>query len=258
MPNFDVEAFVTKLDRMGMKLTAVPLADGKLRINRWRMLEACEHSQQIQDLWTTQIGEDQERIDVLAAHLADAAPRAAGYSISPNRMRIDLPLKPAPGADIGSSTAPDSRKTEASQLGATKQKPPGMHTAMSVSPMAAVEPVVPPQRAVDKTADVSDPLRALIGPGAQKLQGLHVAPGRQTAAGAQPASPALAGAQIAAGQPSRPGLRAATDTPRPEGQQAAVDRPPPADRQDVSGPRGAGGSQKVAGTPPPGGLRNAR
>ena len=72
MADFDVEAFITKLDRMGMKLTAVPLADGKLRVNRWCMMNAAEHAEQIQDLWTTQIGNDRERIDVLAAHLAGA------------------------------------------------------------------------------------------------------------------------------------------------------------------------------------------
>jgi hypothetical protein len=72
MPDFDVETFVTKLDFMGMKLTAVPLADGKLRINRWRTLHASEHAQQIRDLWATQIGNDQGRLEVLAAHLAKA------------------------------------------------------------------------------------------------------------------------------------------------------------------------------------------
>ena len=75
MREFDVEAFVTRLDRMGMKLTAVPLADGKLRISRWRMAGAVEHAQQIQDLWASQIGDNQERIDLLAAHLSRAAPR---------------------------------------------------------------------------------------------------------------------------------------------------------------------------------------
>jgi hypothetical protein len=80
MQDFDVEAFVTKLDRMGMKLTAVPLANGKLRVNRWCMLSAAEHAQQIEELWTTQIGNDRERIDLLAAHLAKAAsPEGAGY-----------------------------------------------------------------------------------------------------------------------------------------------------------------------------------
>jgi hypothetical protein len=74
-PDFDVEAFIDKLDSMGMKLTAIPLADGKLRVSRWCMMKANEHAQQIRDLWTGQIGDDQERIDVLAAHLAKAAPR---------------------------------------------------------------------------------------------------------------------------------------------------------------------------------------
>ena len=74
MLEFDAEAFVARLERMGLKLTCVPLADGKVRINRWRMLNAAEHTQQIQDLWASQIGDDQARIDVLAAHLARVAP----------------------------------------------------------------------------------------------------------------------------------------------------------------------------------------
>ncbi len=88
MPDFDVEAFITKLNRMGMKLTAVPLADGKLRVNRWCMLNAAEHAEQIQDLWTTQIGNDRERIDVLAAYLAKAALREASDCISSSLPRI--------------------------------------------------------------------------------------------------------------------------------------------------------------------------
>lgn len=74
-PDFDVEAFISKLDGMGMKLTAIPLADGKFRVSRWCMMKANENTKQIQDLWTTQIGDDQKRIDVLAAHLAKALPR---------------------------------------------------------------------------------------------------------------------------------------------------------------------------------------
>jgi hypothetical protein len=70
MLDFDVESFVAQLDRMGMKLTAIPLADGKLRVNRWCTVSAVKHAQEIQDLWTVQIGEDQGRIDVLADHLA--------------------------------------------------------------------------------------------------------------------------------------------------------------------------------------------
>ena len=78
MPDFDVESFVAELDRMGVKLTAIPLADGKLRVNRWCMMNATEHAQKIQDLWTTQIGDDQDRIDALAAHLAKTPRKVAG------------------------------------------------------------------------------------------------------------------------------------------------------------------------------------
>ena len=81
-PDFDVEAFIAELDGMGMKLTAIPLADGKFRVSRWCMMKANEHAKQIQDLWTTQIGDNQERIDLLAAHLAKALPRDVGRYIS--------------------------------------------------------------------------------------------------------------------------------------------------------------------------------
>jgi hypothetical protein len=82
MVDFDVEAFIAKLDGMGMKLTAIPLADGRFRVSRWCMMTANEHAQQIDDLWTKLIGDDQERIDVLAAHLAKTAPPTARYVIS--------------------------------------------------------------------------------------------------------------------------------------------------------------------------------
>jgi hypothetical protein len=73
MVEFDVEAFVAKMDRMGLRLTAVPLAGGRFRVNRWRTMQAFEHSQQIQDLWASQIGDNQNRIDQLASHLTQAA-----------------------------------------------------------------------------------------------------------------------------------------------------------------------------------------
>jgi hypothetical protein len=91
MPDFDVEAFVTELDRMGVKLTAIPLADGKLRVNRWRMLNATEHAREIEDLWSTQIGNDSERIDALAAHLIRTANQDAGARISSRPIRFESP-----------------------------------------------------------------------------------------------------------------------------------------------------------------------
>lgn len=91
MADFDVEAFVSKLDRMGVKLTAIPLADGKLRVNRWCMLNATEHAQEIEDLWGTQIGNDSERIDALAAHLIKTANLGAGNRVSSRPMPFDRP-----------------------------------------------------------------------------------------------------------------------------------------------------------------------
>jgi len=77
MPEFDVEAFVSELAGLGMKLTAVPMADGTLKIYRWRMMGAFENAKQIEALWSSQIGNDHARMDLLAAHLAGAADQAA-------------------------------------------------------------------------------------------------------------------------------------------------------------------------------------
>ena len=92
MPEFNVDAFVAKLERLGVKLTAIPLADGKLRINRWRMLHAAEHTKQIQDLWASEIGDNQARIDLLASHLNSrpgVAPHVTANRVLPSRPPAD-------------------------------------------------------------------------------------------------------------------------------------------------------------------------
>jgi hypothetical protein len=99
MLEFDVEAFVAKMDRMGLKLTAVPLADGRYRLNRWRTMDAVANSQHINDLWASQIGTDLGRIDQLTAHLAQAARKS-----KPVDKPVDIPpaqltaAKPRPAA----------------------------------------------------------------------------------------------------------------------------------------------------------------
>jgi len=98
MQEFDVAAFVAKLDHMGLKLSTIPLADGKLRVNRWRTLKAAEHTQQIQDLWATHIGSNQERMDLLAAHLADAQRAAIQFDSKAIANRITAMRPPVAGA----------------------------------------------------------------------------------------------------------------------------------------------------------------
>jgi hypothetical protein len=150
MADFDVEAFITKLDRLGMKLTAVPLADGKLRVNRWCMLNAAEHAGQIQDLWTTQIGNDRERIDVLAAHLASAAAGEAVDCIS----SVPLPIGSQSIAVRDTATGPhasaDPRSTAGSHFGASPQEPPEFEMATSVPTVASSPPSAAPQRGDEK------------------------------------------------------------------------------------------------------------
>jgi hypothetical protein len=150
MPDFDVEAFITKLDRMGMKLTAVALADGKLRVNRWCMLNAAEHAQQIQDLWTTQIGNDRERIDVLAAHLANAAAGEAVDCISSGPLQIGSQSIAVRDTAIGPHAAVDLRSTAGSHVGAPPQEPPGVQLATSAPTIVPSHPGAPPQRGDEK------------------------------------------------------------------------------------------------------------
>jgi hypothetical protein len=91
MSEFDVDAFVAKLEHMGgVKLTAAPLADGKMRINRWRMLHAVE-ARQVESLWASQIGDDQARIDRLAAHLARPAAAVTANRAPPPRAPLAVP-----------------------------------------------------------------------------------------------------------------------------------------------------------------------
>jgi len=68
---FDVEALVAKMEGLGLRLTAVTLADGRYRINRWRSMDAVTRGAQIQALWSAQIGGDPGRSEKLAAHLLE-------------------------------------------------------------------------------------------------------------------------------------------------------------------------------------------
>jgi hypothetical protein len=150
MPDFDVEAFITKLDHMGMKLTAVALADGKLRVNRWCMLNAAEHAQQIRELWTTQIGNDRERIDVLAAHLANAAAGETVDCISSVPSQIDSQSIAARDTTVGPHASAEPGSAAASHCGAPPQEPPEFQMATSVPTVASSPPSAGPQRGGEK------------------------------------------------------------------------------------------------------------
>jgi hypothetical protein len=81
MSEFDVEAFVAKMEGLGLNLTAVTLPDGRYRVNRWRTMNAVAHTLQIQNLWSAQIGSDPTRIEKLAAHLLQTtAARAPSHA----------------------------------------------------------------------------------------------------------------------------------------------------------------------------------
>jgi hypothetical protein len=278
MPEFDAEAFVARLERMGVKLTCVPLADGKVRINRWRMLNAGEHTQQIEDLWASQIGEDQARIDVLAAHLSRVAPPVTASRIGragTGAQAVSAPQVPvAPPAAAGSQTTPlpaPPQFAPAPRQPAMEQAAPGAKAA------APLQPATIPQRVPERTFSAAKlpgiqklpgvPAVPGAAPSTQKVPGLPAAPQRATelrpAAGLQ--KPATA--PPAAASP-RPGLQPVGGPPKPaitpalplkSVLQPAVGAPKPPGINGANLPRPAAPAppttpQRVAGQPPASGL----
>ena len=74
MADFDAAGFVTTLEGLGVKLAAVPLADGRFSVTRWKLPSAVEHAREIERLWSLQVGISQARIDLLARHILEGAP----------------------------------------------------------------------------------------------------------------------------------------------------------------------------------------
>jgi hypothetical protein len=54
--------------------------------NRWRTLQAAEHTQQIEELWTSQVGGNLERTDQLA-HQTRFAAQQADVTVTGQRPR---------------------------------------------------------------------------------------------------------------------------------------------------------------------------
>ena len=142
MAEFDVTAFVAKMDGMGVKLTAVPLADGKVRVSRWRMMQSVENAKQAEDLWTSQIGNNQARIDVLAKHLTAQVPPA------PRGVLTQVP--PAKGV----SQSPPDPKAIPQTPSTIKGAPQILPTTKAAAPEAPPAPKVAPRAVSDLSADL--------------------------------------------------------------------------------------------------------
>jgi hypothetical protein len=230
MPEFDVEAFVTRLERMGLKLTSVRLADGKFRINRWRMLNAGENTQQIQDLWASQIGDDQARMNALAAHLARTP-----YAVTASRS--DRAGNGASETAVPhTAAAPTAPPIPQPPQGVPLPKPTVVQTIAGSPKVAAVsQPAPSPQRVLERT------FGAPKLPGIQKLPGVPAVPGmalspqkatelRPAAGLPKPATP------LSAALPSKSGLSPA----------AAPLKPAPAPPPDAPKLPGIGGTASIA------------
>jgi hypothetical protein len=118
MSEFDIDAFITELERPGMKLTAIQLPDGTYRVNRWRMPDATTHTQEIEHLWATHLGDNRARMMLLAVRLAQRAPNCSGPDSTSTRL-IAPSLAPrcVPAVSLYRTGAPACTST--SSIGAT-------------------------------------------------------------------------------------------------------------------------------------------
>jgi hypothetical protein len=181
MSDFDVGAFVAKLERLGIKLTAVPLADGKMRISRWRMLHAID-AKEIESVWASQIGENRARIDMLAAHLA-GAPAKGTMSSTASTASSAAAVRPAVPAAAGDAK--------------TRDRPnPTTSSAAPVRPLARTgETEAKSKDRLEATGGAMLPVRPSTRTGETDAKSKDRLAGRPTSVGSSPSpvrSPAVA------------------------------------------------------------------
>jgi hypothetical protein len=87
VPDFDAEGFVAAVERLGLLLAAVRLADGSVRFNRWRTPDAVIHAQRIEALWAAEIGENPDRVRELAAHIMRRSPKRSPPTVTRTSIR---------------------------------------------------------------------------------------------------------------------------------------------------------------------------
>ena len=117
MADFDAAGFVATLEDLGVKLAAVPLADGRFRVTRWKLPSAVEHAQEIERLWALQVGQSQARIDLLARHILEVAPvtsvLTSGKVEATVKTTPDKPAVAITATPSGLSIKPASQNTKA-------------------------------------------------------------------------------------------------------------------------------------------------
>lgn len=202
MADFDVEAFVAKLESLGVKLTAVPLADGRVRINRWRMPNALDAAQ-IENLWAAQIGTNQARIDLLATDLAPTPAKVTG----------SVPLSVRAAARAGET---DAKPKDGPEVAA-----PG---SMSVRPLARTGHDDINAKRSEMTAASSAPVRPLARTG----EGDAKSKNRPDVAAA---------GSISVRPPARPGEGDVKSKDRPTGRPGSVGASPAAARPPLAARR---------------------
>ena len=191
MAEFDVEAFVAHLQGMGMKLSAIPLADGSFRIGRWRMVNAAD-DHQIQEFWASQIGDDQQRIDTLAVYLAKKTPPiiSSGPYRPPSRAPAAAPesAAPAPVEETGQITLPPAAVPHSPTIAQRSASIQAANLAKSaaISPSAGAPETLLPD--APKSADIERPAAVAVVPEAHKPPELRTGSTMPRSLGIRPAA----------------------------------------------------------------------
>ncbi len=174
MAHLDVAGLVRELERLGVALTAVRLADGKFRVNRWRMLSAVANTARIDSLWAEAVGDDPERLDRIATHLlaktqsslpADTrvpAPvpdkTAAGVSATASAPRAPAPLPQAASRAVPMTleVASDPPELASRRLAPSPSRPAFAPQKLAVPP----KPMASPKKGAPMQKAVAPPYRA--------------------------------------------------------------------------------------------------
>lgn len=70
MSNTDIKGLVERLNSLGLILSAVPLADGSLRLTQWRTVRYYDNESLIKTIWTDAVLSKPGRQQEIAAFIA--------------------------------------------------------------------------------------------------------------------------------------------------------------------------------------------
>jgi hypothetical protein len=145
---------------------------------------------QIQEFWASQIGDDQQRIDTLAAYLAKKTPPiiSSGPYRPPSRAPTAAPESAAPVEETGQITPPPAAVPHSPTIAQRSASIQAANLAKiaGISPSAGVPET--PLSDAPESADIERPAVATVVPEAHKPPGLQTGSAMPRSLGIRPAA----------------------------------------------------------------------